>query len=88
MTLETMAPLSDNPIILLSVVPGTRSVQTDAGKHGAAARLHHVLGCHLAAMSTRNFKRIAMLYNEPSAKPEYTANINKYFHQYMRSISP
>jgi hypothetical protein len=44
MTLETMAPLSDNPIIMLSAVPGARPAQTEAGKHGATPKLHHAMG--------------------------------------------
>ena len=47
MTLETMVPVSDNPIIVLSAVPGTRPAQANAGKRRGRPQLHHHLGHHL-----------------------------------------
>lgn len=46
MNRATIAPVSENPIIVLSAVPGTWPAQTDAGKHGATPKLHHVRGHH------------------------------------------
>ncbi|GFE77957.1 MULTISPECIES: hypothetical protein [Sphingomonadaceae] len=44
MTLETMAPVSDNPIAMLSAVPSASPVHPDAEMDGGDGNLHHAVG--------------------------------------------
>jgi len=44
MALETMAPVSDNPIVMLSALPGAWSAQTDAEIGGGSDKVHHAGG--------------------------------------------
>jgi hypothetical protein len=57
LSLETMVPFSDDPIVMLSAVTGVRPAQIDAEIGSGPDKLHHAAGHDRQTTSTTDVER-------------------------------